>query len=141
VKLFATKHSHAELFVHTVWATKDRAAVLDRELRARLSEQAEESAKHHGAVVLAFGGVADHLHVLLRYRPDLAVSDLVRRLKASLTRTIRRDMAPLPDFEWQTGYGAFSVSSRDVDRVFAYVSNQERHHREGTIWPEVEIFE
>ncbi len=139
MKLFATKHSHAELYVHVVWATKGRVGVLGRALLFRLSEQAIGTSRKLGAAVLAFGGVSDHIHVLLRYRPDLSVSVLVRGLKAALTRTIRRDESSLPDFSWQTGYGAFSVSSSDLDRVVAYISKQEQHHAVGTIWSDVEI--
>ena len=138
MKLFATKHSHAVLYLHVVWSTKNRAAVLDRALLLRLSGQAADTAKMFGAVALAFGGVSDHIHVLLRYRPDLSAAALARGIKAALARTIRRDAKGLPDFSWQTGYGAFSVSASDVDRVATSVSNQERHHSHGTIWTDVE---
>jgi REP element-mobilizing transposase RayT len=126
------------LYVHLVWATKNRAAVLDRALLIRLSRQAANTARILGAVVLATGGAPDHIHLVLRYRPDLSTASLARGLKAALTRTIRRDVPGLPDFAWQTGYGAFSVSKADVDRVHSYVTNQEGHHAHGTVWPEVE---
>ena len=45
----------------------------------------------------------------------------------------------LPDFEWQTGYGAFSVGSSEIDRVVGYISNQEQHHADGTIWPDLDL--
>ena len=50
----------------------------------------------------------------------------------------RRDFDRLPDFAWQTGYGAISVSPEIVDRVNAYIANQEDHHAKSTIWPEFE---
>ena len=138
MKLFATRHSHARLYVHSVWTTKDRVPVLDRTLLLQLSRQARDTAHALGAAVLAFGGVADHVHVLLRYRPDLPVSNLVGGLKAALTLTIRRGAPNLPDFAWQTGYGAFSVSASDLERVTIYVLNQAHHHAAGTTWPDVE---
>ena len=138
MKLIATRHSHAEMYSHVVWATKNRAPILDRALRQRLFRQAVSTANAFGAVVLAFGGVSDHVHVLLRHRPDLSIAALVRGLKAALTRTIRRDEPRFPDFAWQTGYGAFGVDVSGVDRVGAYILNQERHHACGTTWPEVE---
>lgn len=141
MKLYATRHSHAELYLHAVWTTKNRVVVLDRSLLSRLSRQAADTSKMFGAVVLAFGGVADHVHILLRYRPDLSVAALVRGIKASLTRTVRRDVATLPDFAWQAGYGAFSVGASELDRAASYVSNQAHHHAVGTLWPEVEIEE
>jgi REP element-mobilizing transposase RayT len=139
VKLFATRHSHAVLYVHAVWATKNRAAVLDSALRFRLSRQATITAHALGAALLAFGGASDHVHLLVRYRPDLSAADLMRGLKAAMTLVIRREVASLLDFSWQTGYGAFSVSASDLDRTVAYISNQERHHAAGTIWPDLEL--
>jgi REP element-mobilizing transposase RayT len=139
LRLVATRHSHAELFVHVVWATKERVAVLDRALRNRLRAQAVETAHALGASVLAFGGASDHVHVLLRYRPDLPASSLVRGIKAALTRSIRRDGTDCPDFSWQAGYGAFSVGASELERVVAYIANQERHHADGAIWPEWDL--
>ena len=135
MKLFATRHSHAELYVHLVWATRRRAAVLDRRILQTLRGQSIASARAVGAVVVAFGGVADHVHVLLRYRPDLSVATLARGLKAALTHKIRNAVPELGDFSWQAGYGAFSVARSDVDRVAAYVADQVRHHAGETIWP------
>lgn len=139
MKLFATRHSHAELYVHLVWSTKERVGVLNRDLRVGLSDQAVSTSRKFGATVLAFGGTPDHLHALLRYRPDLSVSDLVRKLKSALTRVIRCDVEELPDFEWQNGYGAFSVGPSEIDRIVTYVSNQEQHHATGDVRPEVDF--
>jgi REP element-mobilizing transposase RayT len=138
MKLVATKHSHAELFVHLNWTTKERATVLDRALNAMLSEQVRSTAQKYAAIVLAFGGVSDHVHAVVRYRPDLTVSKLVQSLKAATSHLIRRDMDHLPDFSWQAGYAAFSVSPGDIDRVVAYINDQESHHANNTVWPEVE---
>ena len=133
MKLFATKHSHAELYVHAVWATKDRLPILTPALVDAASAQSASTAHKFGAAMIAFGGVSDHVHVLLRYRPDLSVSELVRRLKSALTTTFRRDVPTLPDFAWQTGYGAFSVSPSGVDEVVDYIANQARHHANGNV--------
>jgi putative transposase len=141
IKLFATRHSHAKLYVHAVWSTKNRIPVLDNDILARLAKQAEETAHALGGAVLAFGGAEDHVHVLLRYRPDLPVSRMVRGLKSALTLAIRRDDARYPDFAWQTGYGAFSVSISDIGRVVSYISNQAHHHDTGTVWPEIELID
>ena len=138
MRLFSTRHSHAELYLHAVWATWNRLAVIDGDLFAFMTQQAAATAGEFGAVVLAFGGVADHVHALLRYRPDLPASELVRALKAALTRCIRRDRPGLSSFAWQAGYGAFSVGVAELSAVKSYIWNQRRHHADGRLWPEVE---
>lgn len=139
MRLFATRHSHTELYVHAVWATKERVRVLQTEWYDELANRTAGTANSLGAALIAFGGTADHVHALLRYRSDLHVAELVRGLKASLTLLIRRDIGTIPDFAWQGGYGAISVSPSDVDRVKSYIGNQERHHADGDIWPEIDL--
>ena len=34
-----------------------------------------------------------------------------------------------PGFEWQEGYGAFSIGAAQTDTTVAYICNQARHHR------------
>jgi putative transposase len=93
VRLFATRHSHAELFLHAVWTTKNRAPLLCAEDLEAIGAACQQTAQKMGAVILAFGGTKDHVHVLLRYRPDLAVSSLVRAMKASTSYLIRNSPA------------------------------------------------
>jgi len=60
-------------------------------------------------------------------RGNHAVGDLVREVKkASHVWAKKRFMG----FGWQEGYGAFSVAPTDVDRIVAYIANQEEHHRD-----------
>lgn len=139
MKLYSTRHSRAQLYVHLVWTTKERAPVLSKPVLFELSALTEQSARAHGAAVLAFGGVADHVHVLIRYRPDLSVSSLARGIKASLSYTVRRDVEGMADFRWQAGFAAFSAGVVDIDRLVTYIANQHQHHADGTFWPEVEL--
>jgi putative transposase len=82
--------------------------------------------RRQGATCLAVGGVADHVHILGGLKSIHALADFVRELKRnSSIWAAERYHA----FEWQIGYGAFSVSSRDVVGISAYIRNQEEHHR------------
>ncbi len=81
---------------------------------------------------LSVGGVEDHVHVLFSLSKNLALKDAVNRLKSSSSGWIK-DLGPeLREFQWQGGYGAFSVSSSLLERARAYVNNQEEHHRKVT---------
>jgi REP element-mobilizing transposase RayT len=71
------------------------------------------------------------MHVFVRYRPDQKISDIARKLKASLSYWLRRE-GELPDFESQDGYGAFSVSHSDTDRIINYIRKQNEHHQDGS---------
>jgi REP element-mobilizing transposase RayT len=118
-----------------VWTTKKRAPLLCAEDLEAIGAACQQTAPKMGAVILAFGGTKDHVHVLLRYRPDLAVSSLVRALKASTSDLLKQT---LPQFAWQEGYGAFSVSPGSTDPVKRYIQNQAEHHAQKDLWYEVE---
>jgi REP element-mobilizing transposase RayT len=73
--------------------------------------------------------VADHVHILAHLSPTLAVADVVRDVKANSSKWINDlpDIASL--FEWQKGYGVFTVSYSQIDSVQSYIRNQEEHHK------------
>jgi len=76
--------------------------------------------------VLAVGGTANHVHVLIVLPAEMALADAVRTLKANSSRWMRETS---PSFAWQQGYGAFSVSPSQLERVKQYIANQPAHHR------------
>ncbi len=76
-------------------------------------------------VLYEIGGMANHVHLLIRWRPDETISDLVRTIKRNTTIWIHDAFPELSDFYWQEGYGAFTVSYSQVDKVKVYIQNQE----------------
>jgi REP element-mobilizing transposase RayT len=66
------------------------------------------------------------VHVLLHLPPKLALAKAVALLKANSSKWMGEQGN---DFSWQEGYGAFSVSSSNLDQVTRYIQNQETHHR------------
>lgn len=81
------------------------------------------------AMPIRVGGMPDHVHILLRMNATTCISDLVREIKKASTNWIRNEV---PEFSWQEGYGAFSVSAERISGVVKYIENQEEHHREMT---------
>jgi hypothetical protein len=76
-------------------------------------------------ISLEIGGVEDHLHILVKLPPTIAVSDFLEKLKANTSKwskSVRRG------FSWQDGYAAFTVSESQVERVRRYLQNQREHH-------------
>jgi REP element-mobilizing transposase RayT len=72
-----TRHSLTLVYVHLVWTTKHRVAVLNEQLLGKLCTLAKESGKNQGVEVIVCGGYEDHMHVFVRYRPDQKISDIV----------------------------------------------------------------
>lgn len=121
--------SHVRLLVHVIFSTKDREPLLSAEHIAELCSYIGGVVRNEGGTLLAAGGVADHLHLLIALHPSKAVADLVRDIKANSSRWIKEKSLVSQPFAWQAGYGAFSVSESGVEAVRAYIAQQPERHR------------
>lgn len=122
--------SLAAVYVHIVFSTKDRRPLIQpKGLRAELHAYLGEICDHLGCAPIIVGGVDDHVHILARQSRTIAMADWVQKLKTGSSSWIKTRSPDLRHFSWQGGYGAFSVGSDGVDRVRAYIGDQEEHHR------------
>jgi hypothetical protein len=83
----------------------------------------------HGGISLELNGTEDHVHLLTKLRPDKALSDVLRDLKANASGWMHDVFPELKAFTWQRGYGAFTVSQSNVDEVRRYIAHQKEHHQ------------
>jgi REP element-mobilizing transposase RayT len=88
---------------------------LERPLFACIAAKCEELKSQP----LRIGGTEDHVHVLARLHPMVAVAELAKGMKGSSSHLITHEVDPDAGFKWQGSYGAFSVSPEDVPRVCA----------------------
>ena len=86
-------------------------------------------ARNCGFDILAIGGTDNHVPLLLSVPPAMHLVDLVRDLKANLSRFMKTNV---PGFSWQAGYAAISVSPSQVEAVKRYIASQQQHHRKRT---------
>ncbi len=136
--------SLANILLHAVWSTKDRFAFLsNKPLRDELHRYLGGISARLDCPTLIVGGVADHVHILLRLARTITVADWVKEMKRASTVWLI-DQAPrdpmLSQFHWQSGYGIFSVSESKTDDVRAYNANQEEHHAQHTFQDEYRRF-
>ena len=122
--------SLVQIYVHIVFSTKGRAPFLrDKDFRERTHAYLAGICKNLGCPALIVGGVEDHVHILCRLGKTIEVAALVRELKRDSSKWVKENGAQLMEFQWQAGYGAFSVSPPHVDALREYIENQEEHHR------------
>ena len=94
-------------------------------------------AKNLGGFAIRIGGYYDHAHLLLRIPAKVAVSDFVGKLKANTSKHINESHDALRKFQWQDGYGAFTVSPSQQAAVVAYIDRQMEHHRKQSFQDEL----
>ena len=121
--------SYTNLLYHIVFSTKDRRPLITPEYELRLYDYIGGTLRRAGGISLELNGTEDHIHLLAKLRPDRAVSDVLRDLKANATGWMHDVFPSLKDFSWQRGYGAFTVSQSNVEEVRRYITKQKEHHR------------
>ena len=122
--------SFTNLLYHIIFSTKDRRPLITLDYQPRLYDYIGGILRNTGGISLGINGVEDHVHVLAKLRPDKALSDVLRELKANASGWMHDVFPRLSDFSWQRGYGAFTVSQSNLQQVQRYLANQKEHHQE-----------
>ena len=134
-------HARHHVYVHLIWATRLRAPLLHESVRERAWACIWSGAESAGAQVMAVGGVADHVHMLVRLPPSVALASVVKRAKGATSHLLNQIDAD-HSFAWQEGYAAFSVDLAGVVPVSAYIAGQAAHHAANTArsdWEDADV--
>jgi putative transposase len=121
--------TYSQLLLHIVTSTKGRKPWISAAVAERLYPYIGGIVRAEMGVLYEIGGVEDHVHMYLRWRPDGRVSDLMRTVKAGSSKWIHDTFPELAGFAWQEGYSAFSVSKSQEDALKRYIKEQAEHHK------------
>src|SRR5438874_2626310 len=121
--------SFAAMYVHLVFSTKNRAPTLQPAWATRLYDYVGGIVSHRHGVLLAAGGMTDHVHLLASLGREWSLADLLRDVKAGSSKWVHDTFPEDHAFAWQNGYGAFSVSASNLGAVKRYICDQARHHQ------------
>ena len=121
--------SLSKLYVHLILSTPRWEPLLRPSVRGSRHAYWETGLKNQDCPALKIGGTSDHAHRLFRLSKNLALADVVEKVKTSSSKWLKTQARTLRSFYWQNGYGGFSVSPAEVDAVAAYMEGQEEQHR------------
>ena len=119
--------SYTNLLYHIVYATKNRAPLITLDLKSRLHGYLGGIVGGLGGVPIEINGMSEHVHLLVRLRPIISVSEFLSKLKSGSSLWAKRQTKGR--FAWQSKYGAFTDSESQVGKVRKYIRDQEKHHR------------
>ena len=122
--------SFIRVYVHYVFSTKNHEPFIVPELEEDLWSYMGGIARNNNMKALAINGTEDHAHVLLSLPSTITIAKAIQVVKGGSSHWVHQAFPEYHDFEWQKGYGAFSVSHFDLDRIIAYIKNQKNHHAE-----------
>jgi REP-associated tyrosine transposase len=128
------------LHFHLIFSTKHRAPLLVGDVPQRLYAYIGGILRDEKGLLVAAGGMPDHVHLLVSLGRASSMADAVRQIKGSSSRWISDTFPGLGAFAWQTGYAAFSVSYSQIDTVKHYLATQAEHHQTVTFQDELRAF-
>ena len=130
--------SLAAVFLHLVFSTKNRAPFLrEKSVREVTHEYLGGVSKTLGCAPIRIDGTEDHVHLLARFGRTLTIADWVKEVKRVSSVWFHERDGNTGPFEWQNGYGVFSVNHKDLDQIVAYIRGQEEHHRQASFQDEL----
>ena len=118
-----------KIWIHFVWATKDREPLLTNDIRQSVFQHIRENAKGKEIFLDFIGGYVDHVHCLISLGTNQTVEKIMQLIKGESSFWINKNRLCRGRFEWQDEYFAVSVSETLVESVRKYIANQEEHHR------------
>ena len=140
----AMPQSLSNCLIHAIWSTKDRFPFLtDKAVRNEFHSIIGGISARLNCPTIIVGGVADHVHILMRLARTITIADWVKETKRASTIWMQRQRARDPmlaKFKWQAGYADFSVSESNVTAVRSYIASQERHHKKMSFQDEYRKF-
>jgi len=125
-------NTYHQMYVQTIFPVKYRKAMLHESWRPELFAVIGSLINQTGCKTIIVNGTSDHVHCFFGVKPVLAVSDVMKSVKAKSTKWINENQLLKHRFEWQPGFGCFTYSHSHVDSVFRYIQNQEKHHQKLT---------
>ena len=130
-----------KVYIHLVWSTKNRAQFLDSvELREKVWHHIKDNAKKKDVFIDFVNGHSDHCHCLISLSTNQTIEKVVQLIKGESSFWINKEWLTKQKFEWQDEFFAVSVSESVVERVRAYIKNQEQHHSKKSFQEEYEEF-
>ncbi len=125
-------NTYSQLYVQIVFAVKGRQNLISNKWKDELYKYITGVVANEDQKLIAINGMPDHIHILIGIKPNKALSDLVRDIKANSSRFINEKRWITGKFEWQSGFGAFTYSHSHLANVINYIQHQEEHHQTKT---------
>jgi putative transposase len=128
--------SLANVLVHVIFSTKNRAAYLKPELEHELFSYLASIFQASQCPAAKIGGTDDHVHVVCSLARTITIADLLEEVKKSSSKWLKTKGPKLTSFAWQNGYGAFSIGQSQLAVLKNYIARQREHHQRKTFQEE-----
>ena len=125
-------NTYSQIYIHIVFTVQGRLNLIPKQHREELHKIITGIISKRNQKLISIFAMPDHVHILVGLKPNIAVSDLVRDIKAGSSKYINKKRWVKGRFSWQVGHGSFSHSRSQISQVANYISIQEEHHKKKT---------
>jgi REP element-mobilizing transposase RayT len=125
-------NTFTQIYIQTVFTVQNRISLIKPKWQIELYKYITGIVQNYGHKLIAINGMPDHLHVFIGMKPNQSLSDLMQDIKGDSSKWIHEKGFVKGRFEWQAGFGAFSYSISQIDKVVKYINNQTNHHKTKT---------
>lgn len=122
-------NTYTQLYFHVVFAVKGRQKLIVKKWKDELYKYITGIITNKHQKLLAINGVEDHIHILIGTKPTCNLSDLVRDIKSNSSKWVNELNLTQKKFQWQSGFGAFTLGHSQLGTIINYIERQEEHHR------------
>jgi len=133
-------HSFIKIWIHAIWATKERSPLINPAIEKSLFNYMAQQFSETGCPVKIINGMPDHVHCLFLLNAQKSIAEIIKQIKGSASHWVNEQNIIPEKFAWQTGYGAYSVSESQLEKVYQYIKNQKNHHAKITFSKEYNEF-
>ena len=133
-------NTYTQIFLQFIFAPKFRASLIHASWEDELYKYITGIVQNNKHKMLAINGMPDHIHFIIGFHTTQSISDLMQDVKANSSKWINEKRFIKSRFEWQEGYGGFSYSKSQVNKVIQYILNQKEHHKKTTFMGEYKEF-
>ena len=127
-----------QIYIQIVFGVRNRDRLIPQNKKTTLHKYITGVVQNNKCKMICINSVPDHIHFLMGFHPTICISNLVKDIKLATNDLIKKEKWVAGKFYWQAGFGAFSYSRSDIDKVCRYISNQEEHHKRITFKEEYE---
>lgn len=131
---------YTSVYIHFIWATKNRAPLISNELKPLLLNHIKENSIKKGIFISSLNCVDDHIHLLVSLGTEQTIAKTAMLIKGESSFWVNKQKIIPTKFEWQDDYIALSVSYSAVDKVKDYIKYQEIHHKKNNFNEEYQEF-
>jgi REP element-mobilizing transposase RayT len=122
------RHSYTCIWIHIIWATKNRERILHASRGEELFHFFIDEGNEIKIPFEKLNVQPEHIHALINLPSSWSLKDYMKRIKGSSSHWLNSEIFQ-SKFSWQRGYGAYSVSASQLEKVKSYIAGQTEHHK------------